>query len=118
MKRKIIIGILVIICIIAAVFGYYIYRMWPMLSTTMGNVDMTEEHQSHNTAENPTDGETTDPNLFLRFLKNLGRNIRATGLYFLVGALKIVLGIWHFVMYLGFVILFSLVTGAVVNLVV
>lgn len=27
----------------------------------------------------------TDPNLFMRFLKNLGRNIRATGLYFLVG---------------------------------
>jgi uncharacterized membrane protein YraQ (UPF0718 family) len=26
-----------------------------------------------------------DPNLFLRFLKNLGRNIKATGLYFLVG---------------------------------
>lgn len=27
----------------------------------------------------------TDPNLFLRFLKNLGRNIKATGLYFLFG---------------------------------
>lgn len=27
----------------------------------------------------------TDPNIFLRFLKNLGRNIRATGLYFLFG---------------------------------
>lgn len=27
----------------------------------------------------------TDPNLLLRFLKNLGRNIKATGLYFLVG---------------------------------
>lgn len=27
----------------------------------------------------------TDPNLLLRFLKNLGRNIRATGLYFLIG---------------------------------
>ncbi|MDR1903036.1 MAG: permease [Treponema sp.] len=26
-----------------------------------------------------------DPNLFLRFLKNLGRNIKATGLYFLIG---------------------------------
>lgn len=145
----------------------------------------------------PGKSHDTDPNLFLRFLKNLGRNIRATGLYFLVGvmlsalfqryvpadafaglfgeenegfglllaatigvplyacgggtipllqqwlasgmsmgaaasfmitgpatkitnlgALKIVLGIRHFVMYLGFVILFSLVTGAVVNLVV
>lgn len=27
----------------------------------------------------------TDPNLFLRFLKNFGRNIKATGLYFLIG---------------------------------
>ena len=27
----------------------------------------------------------TDPNLLLRFLKNLGRNVRATGLYFLLG---------------------------------
>lgn len=27
----------------------------------------------------------TDPNLLLRFLKNLGRNIKATGLYFLIG---------------------------------
>jgi uncharacterized membrane protein YraQ (UPF0718 family) len=27
----------------------------------------------------------TDPNPFLRFLKNLGRNIKATGLYFLIG---------------------------------
>ena len=26
-----------------------------------------------------------DPNLFMRFLKNLGRNIKATGLYFLIG---------------------------------
>ena len=27
----------------------------------------------------------TDPNLFLRFLKNFGRNVKATGLYFLFG---------------------------------
>lgn len=27
----------------------------------------------------------TDPNIFLRFVKNLGRNIKATGLYFLFG---------------------------------
>jgi uncharacterized membrane protein YraQ (UPF0718 family) len=30
-------------------------------------------------------GRDTDPNLLLRFLKNLGRNIKATGLYFLLG---------------------------------
>lgn len=29
----------------------------------------------------------TDPNLFFRFLKNFGRNIRTTGVYFLVGIL-------------------------------
>lgn len=29
----------------------------------------------------------TDPNILLRFLKNLGRNIKATGLYFLFGVL-------------------------------
>lgn len=28
-----------------------------------------------------------DPNIFLRFLKNLGRNLKATGLYFLLGIL-------------------------------
>ena len=29
----------------------------------------------------------TDPNIFLRFLKNLWRNLKATGLYFLIGVL-------------------------------
>ncbi len=32
-------------------------------------------------------GRDTDPNMFLRFLKNLGRNIRATGPWFLLGVL-------------------------------
>lgn len=32
-------------------------------------------------------GRDTDPNLFLRFLKNLGRNIKATALWFLLGVL-------------------------------
>lgn len=135
----------------------------------------------------------TDPNLFMRFLKNLGRNIKATGLYFLVGialsavfqryvpadamtalfggneafgvlmaatigvplyacgggtipllqawlsdgmsmgsaaafmltgpstkitnlgAVKIVLGIKRFALYIGFIMIFSLITGLVVN---
>lgn len=138
----------------------------------------------------------TDPNLFLRLMKNIGRNIRATGLYFLfgvflsavfqryvpedlmttffggneafgvlmaatigvplyacgggtipllqawlmdgmsmgsaaafmitgpstkitnLGALKIVLGIRNFVIYLAFVMVFSFATGLVVNLLV
>ena len=139
----------------------------------------------------------TDPNLFLRLLKNIGRNIRTTGPMFLfgillsalfqryvpadsfaalfgkanegfgilmaatigvplyacgggtipllqawlvdgmsmgsaaafmltgpstkitnLGALKIVLGVKHFVLYLAFVMMFSFVTGMVVNLIV
>lgn len=138
----------------------------------------------------------TDPNLLLRYLKNLWRNVKATGLYFLIGillsalfqryvpaeamttlfggnetlgvlmaatigvplyacgggtipllqqwlwdgmsvgsaasfmltgpstkitnlgALKIVLGIKHFLLYLAYVIIFSLVTGFLVNLIV
>ena len=32
-------------------------------------------------------GKDTDPNLFLRYLKNLWRNVKATGLYFLIGVL-------------------------------
>ncbi len=35
----------------------------------------------------PKPGRDTDPNLLLRFLKNLGRNIRTTGGYFLLGLL-------------------------------
>ena len=144
----------------------------------------------------PGASRDTDPNPFLRFLKNLGRNVRATGLYFLIGvllsalfqryvpaddfaglfgenegfglllaatigvplyacgggtipllqqwlasgmsmgaassfmitgpatkitnlgALKIVLGIRHFLLYLAFVMIFSLATGMVVNLLV
>jgi uncharacterized membrane protein YraQ (UPF0718 family) len=34
-----------------------------------------------------TSNHDTDPNLVLRFLKNFGRNIKATGLYFLAGVL-------------------------------
>ena len=138
----------------------------------------------------------TDPNILLRFLKNLGRNVKATGLYFLIGiilsalfqryvpaefvadlfgdnrgfgvlmaatigvplyacgggtiplllqwlndgmsmgsaaafmltgpstkitnlgALKIVLGVKRFLVYLAFVMLFSFVTGLIVNLII
>ena len=35
----------------------------------------------------PQESHDTDPNLFMRFLKNFGRNIKATGIYFLVGVL-------------------------------
>ena len=138
----------------------------------------------------------TDPNLLMRYLKNLWRNVKATGMYFLMGvllsalfqryvpaeamtalfggnealgvlmaatigvplyacgggtipllqqwlwegmsvgsaasfmltgpstkitnlgALKIVLGIRHFLLYLAYVMIFSLVTGLLVNLIV
>ena len=140
-------------------------------------------------------GRDTDPNPLVRFLKNLGRNLKATGAYFFVGillsalfqryvpasamtrlfggseawgvlmaatigvplyacgggtipllqgwlwdgmpmgsaaafmltgpatkitnlgALKIVLGMRHFLLYLGFIMLFSFTTGLLVNLV-
>ena len=142
----------------------------------------------------PPKNKDTAPNPLLRFLKNLGRNIRATGLYFLVGlllsalfqryvpadvmtglfggneawgvlmaatigvplyacgggtipllqgwlwngmsmgsaaafmitgpatkitnlgALKIILGIRRFVFYIGYVMLFSFITGLIINL--
>jgi len=35
----------------------------------------------------PPKSRDTDPNLLVRYLKNLGRNIKATGLYFLIGIL-------------------------------
>lgn len=41
------------------------------------NFEGFHEHVSHD----------TDPNLFLRFIKNMGRNVKATGLYFLIGIL-------------------------------
>ena len=57
-EEKILAGVLVILCIVAAVFGYYLYRMWPMLSTTMGSVELTEEHQSHEVDEADGDSST------------------------------------------------------------
>lgn len=145
----------------------------------------------------PRASHDTDPNLMIRFLKNLGRNIKATALYFLMGvllsalfqryvpadsfaelfgkknegfgvlmaatigvplyacgggtipllqqwlvsgmsigsaaafmitgpatkitnlgALKIVLGIWRFILYIIFVMVFSFVTGLLTNLIV
>ncbi|HJC23167.1 MAG TPA: permease [Candidatus Eisenbergiella merdavium] len=144
----------------------------------------------------PPKNRDTDPNILLRYLKNLGRNIKATGLYFLIGiilsalfqryvpanvmtglfggneawgvlmaatigvplyacgggtipllqgwlwdgmsmgsaasfmltgpatkitnlgALKIILGLRHFLLYIAYVMLFSLAAGLIVNLIV
>ena len=103
----------------------------------------------------------THPNILIRYLLNVGRNIRATGPYFLfgillsalfqryvpqehmvtlfggmsigsaaafmltgpatkitnLGALKIVLGLKRFLLYLAFVMVFALLTGIAVNLI-
>lgn len=144
----------------------------------------------------PPKNRDTDPNILARYLKNLGRNIKATGLYFLIGiilsalfqryvpadvmtglfggneawgilmaatigvplyacgggtipllqgwlwdgmsmgsaasfmltgpatkitnlgALKIILGLRHFLLYIAYVMLFSLAAGLIVNLIV
>ena len=47
MKKKILIGIIAVICVVALIMAYYLHRMWPMLRSTMGDVELTEEHQSH-----------------------------------------------------------------------
>lgn len=46
-----------VIVILACIIGYYLYRMWPMLSTTMGEVENTEEHQSHLAGDQPSEEE-------------------------------------------------------------
>jgi len=48
----------------------------------------------------------TDPNIIIRFLKNLGRNIKATGIYFLLGVLLSAL-FQHYVPTDGFASLFG-----------
>ena len=45
--RTVLIVVLVIVCVFGGVFVWYLHRMWPMLSTTMGDVELSEEHQSH-----------------------------------------------------------------------
>jgi uncharacterized membrane protein YraQ (UPF0718 family) len=44
-------------------------------------------HYKLNSIQITAAGRDTDPNPVLRFLKNLGRNIKATGLYFLIGVI-------------------------------
>ena len=54
----------------------------------------------------------------VRFLKNLGRNVKATGPAAKItnlGALKIVLGIRRFLLYLLFIMVFSFAAGIIVN---
>lgn len=54
----------------------------------------------------------------VRFLKNLVRNVKATGPAAKItnlGALKIVLGIRRFLLYLLFIMVFSFAAGIIVN---
>lgn len=159
------------------------------------HVVFSQKNFFHFDGFSPGASHDKDPNLFLRFVKNLGRNLRATGPYFLIGvllsalfqryvpadafaslfgenegfglllaatigvplyacgggtipllqqwlvsgmsmgaaasfmitgpatkitnlgALKIVLGLRHFLLYLAFVVIFSLVSGWLVNLI-
>ena len=57
----------------------------------IGGTNNAQNYSRSRTAENkgfaPRESHDTDPNLLLRFLKNLGRNMKATGLYFLIGVL-------------------------------
>lgn len=57
MKKKVAAAVVLVIVILACIVGYYLYRMWPMLSTTMGEVENTEEHQSHMAGDQPSDEE-------------------------------------------------------------
>lgn len=62
--------------IVAGLLVRFFYR-----KKSFFNFDGFDEPKSHD----------TDPNILLRFLKNLGRNIKATGLYFLLGIILSVL---------------------------
>ena len=56
----------------AGLVVHFVYREKPFF-----NFSGFEERKSHD----------TDPNWLLRYLKNFGRNVKATGLYFLLGVL-------------------------------
>ena len=57
MKKKVAIAVIAVLCIAACIIAYYLYRMWPMLSTTMGRVEQTQEHQSHRASGGSSDEE-------------------------------------------------------------
>lgn len=60
----------------------------------------------------------THPNPIIRLVQNIGRNVKVTGPSTKItnlGALKIVLGLKHFLFYLVFVMAFSFATGLAVN---
>ena len=69
MRKKVVIGISTILCIVVIIMVYYIYRMWPMLSSTIRAVELTEEHQSHLVLEGEGDQGNVST-VYLNFQKN------------------------------------------------
>ena len=111
--------------IVAGLLIYFIYREKPFFHFT----DFTEPRRKN-----------ADPNLLLRYLKNLWRNLKTAPLLqqwlwegmsvgsaasFMLtgpstkltnlGTWKIVLGLKHFFLYLAYVVAFSLIAGLIVN---
>lgn len=64
----------IVSCFLCGIVAGLLVR-WRYRDKTFFNFAGFDEPKSHD----------TDPNLFLRLLKNIGRNIRATGLWFLLG---------------------------------
>lgn len=78
MKKKIAVTVISILCIAAAIIAYYLYRMWPILSTTMGRVEQTEEHQSHMVSEGNYSDMGGDQDPFLECMAEAGKSVQAS----------------------------------------
>lgn len=71
-----VLAIRIISCFICGIISGLLVR-WFYKNKSFFNFSGFEEPKNHD----------TDPNIFLRLLKNIGRNIKATGLWFLLGVL-------------------------------
>lgn len=78
MKKKIAVTVISILCIAAAIIAYNLYRMWPILSTTMGRVEQTEEHQSHMVSEGNYSDMGGDQDPFLECMAEAGKSVQAS----------------------------------------
>lgn len=78
MKKKIAVTVISILCIAAAIIAYNLYRMWPILSTTMGRVEQTEEHQSHMVSEGNYSDMGADQDPFLECMAEAGKSVQAS----------------------------------------
>ncbi|MDE6035797.1 MAG: permease [Ruminococcus sp.] len=73
---KEVLAVRIITCFVMGVTAGFVLR-YAYKGKSFFNFDGFSERASHD----------TDPNLFIRLLKNIGRNFKATGLYFLFGVL-------------------------------